>query len=73
MLTAYFSNFVSKADGLIGLGHSLASLGNPCATPSLILISASISFEKFPDKTMLCGVGDVDGLAINVMASWTSK
>jgi hypothetical protein len=56
MLTVYFSNFVGKADGLIGLGHSLASLGNPCATPKLLLITVSISFEKFPDKTMLCGV-----------------
>jgi hypothetical protein len=28
----------------------------------------SISFEKFPDKTMLCGVGAVDGLVIKVMA-----
>jgi hypothetical protein len=33
----------------------------------------SISFEKFPDKTMLYGVGDVDGLVFKVMASWTSK
>jgi hypothetical protein len=28
----------------------------------------SISFEKFPGKTHVCGVGDVDGLAIKVMA-----
>jgi hypothetical protein len=33
----------------------------------------SISFEKFPDKTMLCGVGAVDGLLIKVIASWTFK
>jgi hypothetical protein len=33
----------------------------------------SFSFEKFPDKTMLCGVGVADGLVIKVMASWTSK
>jgi hypothetical protein len=67
------TNFVGKADGLIGLGHSFASLRNPCATPKLLLITMSISFEKFPDKTMLCGVGAVDGLVIKVMASWTSK
>jgi hypothetical protein len=73
MLTVYFSNFVGKADGLIGLGHSLASLGNPCATPKLLLITVSISFEKFPDKTMLYGVGAVDGLVNKVMTSWTSK
>jgi hypothetical protein len=51
MLTTYLTNFVGKADGLIGLGHSLASLGNPCATPKLLLITVSIFFEKFPDKT----------------------
>jgi hypothetical protein len=73
MLTVYFSNFVGKADVLIGLGHSLASLGNPCATPKLLLITVSISFEKFPDKTMLYGVGVVDGLVNKVMTSWTSK
>jgi hypothetical protein len=67
------TNFVGKADGLIGLDHGLASLGNPCATPKLFLITVSISFEKFPDKTMLCGVGVVDGLVIKVKASWTSK
>jgi hypothetical protein len=33
----------------------------------------SISFEKFPDKAMFCGVGAVDGLVIKVMTSWTSK
>jgi hypothetical protein len=67
------TKFVGKADGLIGLGHSFASLGNPCATPKLLLIIVSISFEKFPDNTMLYGVGAVDGLVIKVMASWTSK
>jgi hypothetical protein len=67
------TNFVGKADGLQGLGPSLASLGNSCATPKLFLITMSISFEEFPDKTMLCGVGAVDGLAIKVMASWTSR
>jgi hypothetical protein len=56
------TNLNGKADGLIGLGQNLASLGDPCATPKLFLISVSISFEKFPDKTMLSGVGDVDGL-----------
>jgi hypothetical protein len=67
------TNFVGKADGLLGLGLNLASLGNPCAIPWLILISLSISFEKFPGKTMLCGLGAMDGLVIKVMASWTSK
>jgi hypothetical protein len=67
------TNFIGKADGFLGLGLSLVSLGNPCATPGLILISVSISFEKFPDKTMFYGVGAVDGLVFKVMASWTSK
>jgi hypothetical protein len=52
MLTTYLTIFVGKADGLKGLGHSLAILGNPCATPKLLLITVRISFEKFPDKTM---------------------
>jgi hypothetical protein len=73
MLTTYLTIFVGKVDGLKGLGHSLASLGNPCATPKLLLITLSIYFEKFPDKTMLCGVGAVDGVVIKVMLSWTSK
>jgi hypothetical protein len=66
-------NFIDKADGFLGLGHSLDSLGNPCATPGLVLIAVSISFEKFPGKIMCCGVGAVDGLVFKVMASWTSK
>jgi hypothetical protein len=66
-------NFIDKADGFLGLGLSLDSLGNPCATPGLVLISVSISFEKFPDKIVCCGVGAVDGLVFKVMASWTSK
>jgi hypothetical protein len=66
-------NFIDKADRFLGLGLSLDSLGNPCATPGLVLISMSISFEKFPSKTMFCGVGAVDGLVFKVMASWTSK
>jgi hypothetical protein len=45
-------NFIDKADGFLGLGLSLDSLGNPCATPGLALISVSISFEKFPGKIM---------------------
>jgi hypothetical protein len=57
---AYYilNQLFGKADGLIGLGYNLAM---------------SISFEKFLDKTHACGVGVVDGLAIKVMASWTSK
>jgi hypothetical protein len=45
-------NLIDKADGFLGLGLSLDSLGNPCATPGLVLISVSISFEKFPGKIM---------------------
>jgi hypothetical protein len=73
MLTNYLTNYVGRADGFIGLGYNFSSLGNPCATSLASLISVSISFEKFPGKTHVCGVGVVDGLAIKVMASWTSK
>jgi hypothetical protein len=73
MLTNYLTNYVGRADGFTGLGCNFASLGDPCLTSLASLISVSISFEKFPDKTHVCGVGDLDGLAIKVMASWTSK
>jgi hypothetical protein len=73
MLTNYLTNYVGRADGFIGLGYNFASLGNPCATSLDSLISLSISFEKFLDKTHVYGFGVVDGLAIKVMASWTSK
>jgi hypothetical protein len=66
-------NFIDKADGFLGLGLSLDGLGNPCATPGLVIIFVIISFEKFPDKTMFCGVGAMDGLVFKVMTSWTSK
>jgi hypothetical protein len=51
--------------GLV-VGATVVSTVGMSSSPGLVLISVSISFEKFPGKTMFCGVGAMDGLVFKV-------